>query len=503
MNKITPLLFIFVCFAVSITLAQSSSPSSPAFKEADCPFDTGKFDTDRLQCGYVVVPANRQKESQKTLKLAVGIMKAQAPDPQADPFMYIIGGPGGHALPGSLLGFDPMFQDRDVVIVDYRGTGYSEPKMCPWLQQTNFHIAALDLSDSQAGLMQKGALLGCRDKMLSKGVDLEAFGVSEVAADLNDVGQALGYQKLNILGQSYGAMVAEAMVRDYPERVKSVILVGPASISNIENLAENVVPSFADALHKIFNKCEEDIGCRTAYPQLKDEFYNTISALRSKPLDVNINNRYQGRESYIVNSQDFIGTIYNMLFNEQSQSLVPAAIHAFSTGGNKELAKQFLLKGFADMSIGMMHSAMCYDAPAERSAYDSALAEHPMLRSSSPDLKFWNDICENWHTARATPDELAPVESPVPVLAISGGLDPVIPESSLQDILEGFPNSYYVYFPSQTHNPGPRSGRCVTRLVNDFMNNPSIKPDTSCVENVPDIEFAVPKSSNSRESRGD
>lgn len=496
-RKTVPILLVLVWVFGSSSFAQHSNPGSAAFKEAECPFDTNKFDTERLQCGYVIVPENREKENGKTLRLAVGIMKAQAPNPKPDPFVFISGGPGAGVLPGGLLSFDNSIQNRDVVILDHRGAGYSEPSMCPWMLNTYRKIASLDLSDKEAALMQKGALLACRDNMLVQNIDLEAFGVSEVAADFNDLRKALGYQKWNILGVSYGAMVAEALIRDHSKGLKSVIIGSPASITTIDKLMERKIPNFLASLQGHFDACKEDPTCRSAYPNLKAQFYNTVRDLRERPFSVQLDNGSHDDRSYVVNAQDFVTLIFRIIYREESQPQLPQAIQTFSNR-NTTAVQKLIGSQPVEVSYGLFHSANCYNATSDKERWNESAENHPELPTSSSSLKFMNDICKDWHAARATPAELAPVKNDVPVLVLSGGLDPNIPSESIGPILKGLSNSYYVPFPSQPHVPGPRSLPCFMRLTTNFINDPSTAPNASCVEQIPNIEFEIPETSKGK-----
>lgn len=482
-------LVVVICLLAHTALAQDVSDQRPLYEEAECPFDIGSFDAERLQCGYLTVPENRQSGSTRTLRLAVAVMKAQAPNPEPDPFVSLIGGPGAHALPGSLGFFDSLFPDRDVVILDQRGTGYSEPEMCASLQATNRYIAALDLSEEEAALMTAGALRACRDAMLTEGVDLGAYSVRENAADLDDLREALGYAEWNLAGISYGALLAQAAMRDHPEGVRSVVLLSPAPVAGLDDLVETTVPTFAAALDGVFQACVADTECRATYAALREEFYSTVEALRNHPLEIPVDSVRVGRSLYVVNAQDFVGLVHNMLYNEQTQALLPATIRAFSSRDTRA-ARTAVEASFAaggGFSAGMFHSAMCYDAPASQAGWEAAASPHPALRS----IGFWNEGCEAWHSARATTAELAAVESEIPVLVVSGDLDPVIAPRFVQDLLGGFPNAYHLAYSSGAHNPGPRSVRCTARVLTAFIADPNSPPDTSCAAEVPGIEFAT------------
>jgi pimeloyl-ACP methyl ester carboxylesterase len=123
-------------------------------------------------------------------------------------------------------GLDAVLAQRDLVLFDQRGTGYSQPRLdCP--ERSAVTPALLDgsLSAEQAQGAIVEAFRRCRERLLAQGIDLSAYNSAASAADLNDLRLALGYEKLNLYAVSYGTRLALTLMRDYPQAVRSAVTV--------------------------------------------------------------------------------------------------------------------------------------------------------------------------------------------------------------------------------------------------------------------------------------
>ncbi len=343
----------------------------------------------------------------------------------------------------------------------------------------------MNLTGKQANLMIRGAIRGCHDELRARGIDLGAYNVIENAADINDLRQALGYTKWNLAGGSYGGMLEQVEIRDFPAGVRSAVLFSPVPIGM---LGGDNVSSFARSLDKVFKLCKSNKGCSETYPHLKKTFYATIDSLRLHPLKVYVHSGDNGNESYVVNSQDFVHLIFEMLYNENGISYFPATVNAFYRRDKKAVSK-ILSSGMGtdyQISEGMFLSDVCYDAPASRSKWEAEAAAHPDLKA----IGFWNDACTYWEPEHATPAELRPVKSDIPVMVINGYLDPITPPEKIKIVLNGFSNAQHVMLKDGTHSePGERTIGCIRSLVSKFLNNPSKKTDTACVARISPLQF--------------
>ena len=195
------------------------------FEEGDCPFDVPEDAP--VECGFVVVPEDHNNPEGPTIKLAVAVVKDESDNHQPDPVMLLAGGPGEktvHNAPALAPVLAPIHPNRDLIVFDQRGAGLSEPALeCPEFVQAVFDL--LDEPDPEVALQaQFDALMACRDRLVSEGHNLSAYNTIQNAADVNAIRIALGYDQVNLYGGSYGSLLAQATMRDHPERIRSVAI---------------------------------------------------------------------------------------------------------------------------------------------------------------------------------------------------------------------------------------------------------------------------------------
>jgi len=217
------LLILFIGMPV---LAQEDSPAiewTPCWMELPDGFVEGED----IECGYLLVPENRAKPGNTpTIELAFAIVYAPTEDVQPDPIIYLAGGPGGNAVADVESWLEiPYLGDRDLILLDQRGTGYSLPSLnCPEVEAGEEEVEAGEDNGTEA----------CRDRLIDEGVDLQAYNSAENAADVADLRVALEYDEWNLYGISYGTRLALTVMRDHPEGVRSVIIdsVYPPEVSS-------------------------------------------------------------------------------------------------------------------------------------------------------------------------------------------------------------------------------------------------------------------------------
>ena len=189
----------------------------------------------KAECGVLTVPESRSSASgnfpgSRTLRIYVTVVKSVSENPRPDPIVFLYGGPGGNSA-GILhaLG-DPQVRklllgQRDFIVFDHRGTGFSQPTLfAPEVDPlwSDAFLKDFDI-DERAGRFVN-AMLRARERFLGKDINLSAVNTPEIAADLDDLRTLLGYAKINLWGVSYGTRIALAAMRDCPEGIRSVVL---------------------------------------------------------------------------------------------------------------------------------------------------------------------------------------------------------------------------------------------------------------------------------------
>ena len=311
------LLFVFPLLAIDGCDRSQSHPSG----DKNCPFAATQLSS-KFTCGYLKVPENRAKDSGRKIEIAYAIIKSKATDVPADPVVYLMGGPGGSSLESIRYRSNhPVTEQRDFILVDQRGTGFSRPRLCPAIGESTVNIMAGNLSPEEEYLQLKEKATACKTLLIRAGVDLGAYNSRENAADLEDLRNHLGYKKWNLYGGSYGTRLALTMMRDYPEGIHSVILSG--SFPPTANMYANLIPNFSRALHKFFQKCEGDPGCNKEYPRLESSFKEIINNLRDTPLEV----LYQDKP-FVINAQDALLIVHQLLYSKITMGEIPRFVKA-------------------------------------------------------------------------------------------------------------------------------------------------------------------------------
>ncbi len=243
---------------------QARQTDTLGFQEGDCPFPA----LDGVTCGYLTVPEDRAQPDGNTVELAVAIIAARSANPDPIPVIYLEGGPGDAPLidTDTFLTY-PVVEDHTLILFDQRGTGFSQPSLnCPELE-----------GDSSSD----DPVQACHDRLQSEGVNLQMYNSAASAADVNDLAAALGYDKVNLWGISYGTKLGLTVLRDYPEIVQSAVLdsVYAPEVDDLQIQSSGVTGS----LNELFSRCAADAACSDAYPNLESDFYAMLDAARRQP----------------------------------------------------------------------------------------------------------------------------------------------------------------------------------------------------------------------------
>ncbi|MBO9322039.1 MAG: alpha/beta fold hydrolase, partial [Roseiflexus sp.] len=259
------------------TAAPAPSPARSAarYETAPCEFPVPAGVS--VECGWLTVPENRAKpDNGREVRLHVAIFRSTRPNPPPDPIVYLEGGPGVDALERLPLVFDiwfrPFLANRDFILYDQRGTGYSTPSLaCPELTKLSFDMLPMDIRAGESSRLWKEAALKCHARLVAEGIDLKQYNTLTNAADLEDLRLALGYEQWNLLGSSYGTRLALTAMREYPQGIRSVVLDSTRPLQ----INESQTPADAErAFQTLFRGCAADPTCNAAYPDLERVFYD-------------------------------------------------------------------------------------------------------------------------------------------------------------------------------------------------------------------------------------
>ena len=242
--------------------AQDSAP--PALELSDCRISAGPgYPGIEARCGLFPRPLDPANPEAGSIDLNVAVVPALSLEPAPDPLVPIAGGPGQSTVlfyAGWFTAFERVRQERDILLVDQRGTGESAPMTC-------------DVDDEiVTGAYSKELTLQVTEKCLALlPHDPRFFTTSVAVADLEAVRQALGYASLNLYGISYGSRVAQHFARRYPDSTRTMIIDGvvPPQLP----LGPDIAIESQKAVDRMLDRCAEDAACNERFPSLRRKVF--------------------------------------------------------------------------------------------------------------------------------------------------------------------------------------------------------------------------------------
>ncbi|MBI2759942.1 MAG: alpha/beta fold hydrolase [Chloroflexi bacterium] len=492
--------------APSATLAPSTEPApvapspTPApvlqptrFEQAPCPFKVpaGQTEGKTVNCGYVIVPESRSKPAGATIRLAVAVFKATAASPDPAPLIWLDGGPGepsldqiGAAMIPALGRF--LAGDRDLVLFDQRGVGYSRPSLdCPELTEAKYANLDKRLSKDEERVRAIENTARCHDRLVREGINLAAYTSVENAADVNDIRVTLGYDKVNLYGVSYGARLALTVMRDFPGILRAAVL--DSTFPPQANLYSDIFLSAQRAFTQLFSACAGSPACNAAYPDLESVFYAQVDRLNAAPVLQSVRNPYDGKDyNVLVTGDTLVRGLFQLLYRTDILGSVPRIIYAVRKGDVAPFTDTLRYQMFYDaVSSGMNFSVQCAEeAPFITQAdVDAARRQvHPRIAASlegGEDEGFFA-ICARWGAEPASPAENRPVSSDLPTLVLSGEYDPITPPAYAEAAIKTLTNAHLFRFPGAGHGV-LLSDLCPLTILQVFLKNPATRPAATCI----------------------
>jgi len=437
--------------------------------------------------GVLEVPENRQNPDSRTLNLVYKVLKAKKPDSLKAPIVYLQGGPGGATLfMEAFWENHPLRDDRDIVLMDQRGTGVSEAN-CIESGDAMFAILRLDLDEESEYIAVEEMLSECKVTIDNKRVDLAGYNSRENAADFEDLRKALGYEKWNLIGASYGTRLGLTIMRDFPNSVRTATLI--AVLTPETNFYNDFLQNFENSLFSVLKLCEENESCKNRYPNLKERLLKSLKKLQTSPLHL----EYK-EQLFVLNPQDALLLLHQSLYDRYGISNIPSLIEAFEGGETEPIVNAIKRIEFVYniINLPMSFSVMAFEELPfyEGVSFDKTLNQQSELEFNPTSFDLGFKLMANWHSYRASNIENQAVVSEIPTLMASGSLDPVTPTSNANKALKGLKNGHEVIFTDDSHdlfNP------CLFEITENFLNDPYRKPDLDCSTDRKSIEWNLLK----------
>lgn len=470
-------LFLGFFLAGCAAPATPTTPVAPTLALEDCQLMAAGTPTSiRARCGELTVLENPEDPAGRQITLHVAVIPAVSRSPQPDPLFLLAGGPGQSAIesfPAMLrAAFGQINQDRDVVLLDQRGTGQSHPLDCELPEED-------DLTDAEVT-----AIL--QDCPAALDADPRFYTTELAVRDLEALRSALGYEQLNLYGASYGTRLAQAYLRRHPDRVRTLVL--DAVVSPDFAIYANAGVDGAAALDKLFARCQADPDCQAAFPDLRAEFTALLAQLEANPVAVSLSDPVTGEPlPFEMTRARFTRMVFALLYAPELTALLPLTLHAAYADGNFTPLVTQATAASGGMYQGLLYAVVCTEDAPYIAPEQIAQSAPTYFGDMSASLRA---VCETWPRGAIPADQTVPVTSNAPTLLLSGEADPITPPRYAAQVAQTLPNSAHLIAPGMGHGIIIRG--CVPRLVHDLVKYATLdKVDGACVQAIAPPPFFV------------
>jgi len=478
-------LLIIMAAALLVAMPATAQQDSvePTLDLEDCRIRAGRgFPGIKARCGTLERHEDPSNPDSPMLELFVAVVPALTLEPEPDPFVPIAGGPGQGTVDfyaAYRSAFEMVRRDRDIVLLDQRGTGESAAMNC----ETD--------DDYIEGNYSREQTLRFTEECLDQLPHNPRFFTTSVAVrDLEALREALGYTQFNLYGISYGSRVAQHFARRFPESTRTVILdgVAPPQVA----LGPGIAIESQYALEAIFDRCEEESTCAAQFPELRDEFTMLQAELKQQPVTLTLPDPLTGKPEEIDFGTPEMAVALRLLsYHPSTVAILPMLINEAATGNYAPLAAQTLMIAESldeAMALGMHNAVVCTeDAPY----FDGEQVSQEALDATfigAEQIETLRAICSIWPAGFLDEEFKTPLKTDLPVLLLSGEADPVTPPKYAELASVDLDNARLLVGRKQGHGQAARG--CMPDLIGEFVTDADPTGlDATCFERVHAMPF--------------
>jgi len=427
-----------------------------------------------LLAATLLVPEDRAKPDGRKISLHIVVVPALTDGTKDAPLFDIAGGPGLSATSAAAFyaadstGYRAT---RDIVLIDQRGTGKSNPLRC----------TELEAASKFGNMYDPAAVRRCRDE-LEKIADLTQYGTMAAVRDLDAVRLALGFEKIDLMGLSYGTIVIQTYLREYPQNVRCAVMLGTVPIG--EKVPLHHARGAEDVLQKLLDDCDRDPQCGEAFPSLRTEWKSLLARFDAGPVRAIYTDSADTR-MVALERGPFCEALRSLLITTTTQRKVPFIIHSafgedFYPFFDAVMPDSGTTSPFAE---GMYLSVTCPEG-TQRIQTDEIDSETGGTFLGRYRVDQQIGACHEWPTVAVSDESLQPVTASVPTLLLAGGMDYVAPVAWAQEVSSRLSDSRVVVIDYLGHFPaGVANMACFDALILDFLRaGTTVGLDVSCVE---------------------
>ena len=436
------------------------------------------------ECARWQQPLNRQDPDAESIELSVVRLPATAVNPAKDAFTVINGGPGGSSI-DLLVDLAPVLQSftrqRDVIVLDQRGTGRSTPLICDAVAD-----GAETLTEAQTIALTQD----CLNSLLH---DPRYFTTSVAVKDLEELRQVMGYEQLSLYGVSYGTRVVTQYMRRYPSHARAAVIDGvvPPTMA----LGTEVAQQSDAALRRVFERCQQNEACASAFPTIARDFDRLRRELTDAPTSLTFRHPISGQQTELTFGYGHLAIWIRLaLYAPETTALIPLIIDQAANHANLipvAAASITLLEQLTgSLNYGMHNAVVCTeDAPF----FDQQIAADPALSASYLGADMYQTLttlCSVWPAGVRDDNLKSALHSDVPTLVLSGEFDPITPPAYGDQTLPGLTRAKHIVAPGQGHGTIARG--CMPQVILQFIEQPEPDQlDAACVQHLTSFPFFV------------
>ena len=440
------------------------------------------------RCGTLIVPEDRLTGKGRTIPVRFVVIPATGPDKAPDPVVYFAGGPGNSAvddIAGELTVLQDLNVHRDLVFIEQRGTGQSNPLTCP-----AFPAALADKAVLRASVQS------CLARLHG---DLRFYTTAMYADDVSQLLADLHYVTANFVGISYGTTAEQVFLLRHPGQVRTLTLISgtPLNVPLFERRPGNAQL----ALDYVFGLCQSQPACHQAFPHLAADWAALWASLGKSSWILPAAQSPTGKTERL--DQDIVAAVlYQVLYNGDIGP-IPVVVHTLGKATDKVAAWISVSRaspaapGDTSNANQMMPYAIQCGEPWEgyRPAALSGQRGSFYYETDLESAQWWQYVCPLIPKSAAAAGHDQLTVSTVPLLALNGTYDPVEQPRNWAGAQKAFPNSRAIALPGQGHNTNASWSACAGPLTQTFIEQASAAHlNTGCLTaaSAPPFDLTLP-----------
>ena len=467
------------------------APAGAQLADGPCPMHAA-MDADaraRVRCVTLDVPESVDRPQGRRLTLRAAVVSPRGPE-RGVPVLFLHGGPGGMAVRAAAWFLQEPLGPRTYVLLDQRASGSSVPELCPDLRSADLALTVRGLDAAAGAAAQLPLFRACRDALRGAGADLNAYSAAAVVGDAEQLRIALGIERWDLMGISYGTRIALAYRDLAPQAIRALLLdsVTPPGAPFFLKPAADLWRSLQalDAL------CRQDVACARRWGPLDAAALAAAEGLKERPMRLPVDDPLAVDGHITLGAPTFLIALQQILYDRELYAIVPLLLDRLRRGDGASLhnlAAQLLAQSRRGDRIDVIAAFECPQASAIEPAATDPAHDLPMVLAELSNWRRWlTEICPMWVEGGRFDAPAKPIAAgrELPAFVLAGAIDPITPPSASRRTAEAL-GAAHAELAYTGH--GALLEPCGKAMATAFLDDPRAAPDAGCVGAEPPIAF--------------